>query len=42
MEYGKLEDRLQGIDTRDFDIFEFALEIGREKTLPIIGVHLFI
>jgi len=42
MEYGKLEEKLQGIDVRTFDIFAFTKEIGREKTLPILGVHFFI
>ena len=41
-EYGKLEEKLQGIDVRTFDIFAFTKEIGREKTLPILGVHFFI
>jgi hypothetical protein len=27
---------------RTFDIFAFTKEIGREKTLPILGVHFFI
>jgi hypothetical protein len=40
-DYGKLEDKLKDIDVRTFDLFAFSNDIGRDRTLPIIGVHLF-
>jgi hypothetical protein len=42
-DYERAKDLLQtSCNSREFDIFSFTSKVGREKTLPLISLHLFL
>ena len=40
-DYQEAEEKLEHLDTREFNLFTFASDIGREKTFQILSIHLY-
>ena len=42
MDYKRLEEKFSGADSRSFNIFRYAEDIGRDKAMSMLTFHMFI